>query len=265
MILYDISNIALATAFTFHKNCERIPEPTELRNLITSSIGDMLPAISTYSGKHDVIALEGFKSWRKRKYPFYKAKRKAKRDESPFDFDTYYKHLSLVFEDMKEYSNWLLLQHEEAEADDIITTLALRAKKPVCIVSVDKDFLQLQTFKPDIVQFSPLKRDFLVPKSYKLMEHILGGDTVDGVPNVFSDEDTFLIEGKRQTPFSKKLKETLSHLEEDEVLSKLTEKQQERFFANKELIDARCVPEKIQDEILQMAQDAYKEKVNRTL
>jgi 5'-3' exonuclease len=265
MIFYDISNIALATAFTFHKNCERVPEPTELRNLITSSIGDMLPAISNYSAKHDVIALEGFKSWRKQKYPFYKAKRKAKRDESPFDFDTYYKHLALVFEDMKQYSNWLLLQHEEAEADDIISTLALKAKKPVCIVSVDKDFLQLQTFKPDIVQYSPLKRDFLNPSEYKLSEHILGGDTVDGVPNVFSPEDTFLTEGKRQTPFTKKLKDKLSHLEEDQLLQELTEEQKHRFFTNKELIDARCVPEKIQDEILQMAQDAYKEKVNRTL
>lgn len=265
MILYDISNIALATSFTFHKNFDRVPEPTELQQLITSSIGDMHPTISPYRAKHDVIALEGFSSWRKKKYPFYKAKRKTQREQSPFDFDTYYKHLALVFEDMRQYSNWLVLQHDQAEADDIITTLALRAKKPVCIVSVDKDFLQLQAFKPDIVQYSPLKRDFLDPKSYKLMEHILGGDTADGVPNVFSDEDTFLTEGKRQTPFSKKLKDTLSHLEEDEVLSKLTEEQKRRYLMNKELIDARCVPENIQEEILQMAQEAYKEKVNRVL
>ena len=96
------------------------------------------------------------------------------------------------------------------------------------------------------------------------MEHILGGDTVDGVPNVFSPEDTFLTEGKRQTPFTKKLKDKLSHLEESQLLQELTEEQKTRFFTNKELIDARCVPEKIQDEILQMAQDAYKAKVNRT-
>ena len=36
------------------------------------------------------------------------------------------------------------------------------------------------------------------------MEHIIKGDSSDGIPNVLSDDDTFMIDGKRQKPCSKK-------------------------------------------------------------
>ena len=41
------------------------------------------------------------------------------------------------------------------------------------------------------------------------MEHILKGCPGDGVPNVLSDDDTFIDETKRQTPLSKKKREAL--------------------------------------------------------
>ena len=72
------------------------------------------------------------------------------------------------------------------------------------IVSGDKDFIQLQKYK-NVSQYSPITKKFVNgedPKRY-LQEHILKGDSSDGIPNVLSPDNTF-ADGLRQRPLGKK-------------------------------------------------------------
>ena len=74
----------------------------------------------------------------------------------------------------------------------------------VMILSGDKDFIQLQKY-PNVKQYSPITKKMINgmnPDDY-LKEHVLKGDTSDGVPNVLSPDNTF-VDGIRQRPLSKK-------------------------------------------------------------
>ena len=77
-----------------------------------------------------------------------------------------------------------------------------------------------------------------------IREHILKGDRSDGIPNVLSDDNVF-IEGRRQTPLSKKKIEAWVN----EVVPTFTEEQQKNYDRNKQLIDLNCVPKEIEDKI----------------
>jgi 5'-3' exonuclease len=79
---------------------------------------------------------------------------------------------------------------DRVEADDVIAVLAknYHESERVLIVSNDKDFQQLQRY-PNVEQYSLMKKQFLVcdnPEKF-LMEHIIKGDSSDGIPNVLSD------------------------------------------------------------------------------
>ena len=43
-----------------------------------------------------------------------------------------------------------------------------------------------------------------------LFEHIVRGDSGDGIPNILSDDDVFVVDGKRQKPLSAKKIDTWS-------------------------------------------------------
>ena len=78
------------------------------------------------------------------------------------------------------------------------------SEEPTLIVSSDKDFIQLQKFD-NVKQWSPLQKKFVVGDPVEsLYDKTIRGDTGDGVPNILSSDDTFIIEGKRQTPITKK-------------------------------------------------------------
>jgi len=72
------------------------------------------------------------------------------------------------------------------------------------ILSGDKDFIQLHRFT-NVSQYSPITKKMINgfdPYHY-LDEHILKGDTSDGIPNVLSPDNTF-VDGLRQKPLGKK-------------------------------------------------------------
>ena len=81
--------------------------------------------------------------------------------------------------------------------------------------------------------------------TYKyIREHILKGDRSDGIPNVLSDDNVF-IEGRRQTPLSKKKIEGWLN----EVLPTFTEEQEKNYLRNRQLIDLSFVPEWLEQNI----------------
>ena len=81
------------------------------------------------------------------------------------------------------------------------------------------------------------------PETY-LLEHVLRGDSSDGIPNVLSDDDCFIEETKKQRPLTKKklaqYKETT--IGEDDPMFK-------NWNRNKVLVDFEEIPNDIQDRI----------------
>ena len=75
------------------------------------------------------------------------------------------------------------------------------------------------------------------PDSF-LFNHIMKGDVSDGVPNILSDDDTFVVEGKRQKPMNAKAKtrvrEVINGNEVDETISR-------NYDRNRQLIDFNCM------------------------
>ena len=113
------------------------------------------------------------------------------------------------------------------------------------IISGDKDFIQLQKY-PNVKQWSPItKKDIngFDPTIY-LKEHILKGDTSDGVPNVLSDDNVF-IEGRRQRPLSKKKLNNWVN----EVFPTFTQEEQKNYDRNRKIIDVNCIPQHIEEKI----------------
>ena len=113
----------------------------------------------------------------------------------------------MMKEEIKDNFPYKVLEVYGAEADDIIATLCLELEfdnGKTLILSGDKDFVQLQKYR-NVTQYSPITKKFvngIDPNEY-LYEHILKGDTGDGVPNVLSPDNTF-VDGLRQKPLSKK-------------------------------------------------------------
>ena len=193
-----------------------------------------------------IVCCDAKDNWRKDVFKYYKAQRKTTRDKSDFDWVELYRILHIVREEISENFPYKVVYIEGAEADDIIATIVMKRneQKPVLILSSDKDFVQLQKYK-NVDQYSPLTKKFLNtdnPNTF-LREHILRGDTSDGVPNFLSSDDTFVVADKRQTPLSKKKVSVWSELEPDVFCEG---EQLRNYRRNEMLIDFTKIPEWLQ-------------------
>jgi len=223
-----------------------------------------------------VVACDS-RSWRKEYYPQYKANRKTSRDKSPLDWDEAFRIITMIKDEIKENFPYKVIHIERCEADDIIGTLVENTTEfgqyeNVMIVSSDKDFVQLQKYD-NVKQWSPVRQQLLEEPNPKLflMEHILRGDTSDGVPNVLSDDDVFVVEDKRQTPLSKK--------KMSEIIQEITYQRNEfmmngpqempthawwwrNYSRNRKLIDLSYTPGDLKRDIIQEyeSQDQYQNK-----
>ena len=193
-----------------------------------------------------IVCCDAKDNWRKDVFKYYKAQRKTTRDKSDFDWVELYRILHIVREEISENFPYKVVYIEGAEADDIIATIVMKRneQKPVLILSSDKDFVQLQKYK-NVDQYSPLTKKFLNtdnPNTF-LREHILRGDTSDGVPNFLSSDDTFVVTDKRQTPLSKKKVSVWAELEPDVFCQG---EQLRNYRRNEMLIDFTKIPEWLQ-------------------
>lgn len=154
-----------------------------------------------------ILACDNF-SWRKEYFKFYKAGRKINRDKLKIDWKLFYEEVQKFLNEIKEYfSAYKVIEVKGAEADDIIAVIVngLRnIRKEIIMISRDHDFKQL--IGDNVSQFDPVTQKIVKcdnPKEY-LLNHILRGDTGDGVPNLRSDDDVFIDSEKRQKSFGPK-------------------------------------------------------------
>jgi hypothetical protein len=202
-----------------------------------------------------IVCCDAKGNWRKDAFKYYKAQRKTTRDKSDFDWVELYRILHIVREEISENFPYKVIYIDKAEADDIIATIVMKRymynydeQEPILILSSDKDFVQLQKYE-NVNQYSPLTKKFLNtdnPNNF-LREHILRGDTSDGVPNFLSSDDTFVVTDKRQTPLSKKKLSVWSELEPDVFCQG---EQLRNYRRNEMLIDFTKIPEWLQINIV---------------
>ena len=192
-----------------------------------------------------VIACDSSNVWRRQVFPNYKAGRKKNREKSEHDWEFIFDVLAKIKQEIKDFLPYKVIAVESAEADDIIATLCKRTNEKVLILSGDKDFIQLHNDR--VKQYNPVLNKFVGKGENPIIyirEHILKGDRSDGIPNVLSDDNVF-IEGRRQTPLSKKKIEAWVN----EVVPTFTEEQQKNYERNRQLIDLNCVPKELEDKI----------------
>jgi 5'-3' exonuclease len=262
IILVDMSQVQIANLMAGLNNWMKGMDVDEriLRHMILNTLRSFREQFSAEYG--ELVLCYDSHSWRKDRFPYYKAARKKKRQDSGLDWNEVFEAFGKIENDMREHFPYATLRVDRAEADDIIGAIVIDkcqivGGEKVLIISGDHDFIQLHN-RGDVTQWSPTLKKFVkhdAPARY-LAEHICRGDSGDGIPNVLSDDDTFVVEGKRQKQLRAKALEELITIginEYDYSNSdpKLINETTIRNYArNEELIDINRMPEDIRADIL---------------
>ena len=188
-----------------------------------------------------ILCCDDRKTWRKEIFPNYKASRKKTRAATSIDWENLYECLNQLKEELTAWFPSKLIQVEKAEADDIIAILVGLINERNLILSSDKDFVQLHGF--NVRQYSPMQKKFVEGDAkWNLHEKIIKGDVGDGVPNIMSDDNVFIDEGRRQKPITKKKVDAWYELDPDMYCSS---EMLRNYNRNKQLVDLSEVPESI--------------------
>lgn len=257
MILVDMNQISLASVM-MHLNITKRSsvDAGMVRHMILNSLRMYRERFFDEYGEL-VICYDSKHYWRRDIFPQYKASRKKTRDSSSHDWNDIFEFLNAFKDEMIEFMPYKVLEVYGAEADDIIYTLTHEFETDngkTLILSGDKDFIQLQRYK-NVTQYSPITKKFIdgmVWNEY-LDEHILRGDTSDGVPNVLSPDNTF-VDGLRQKPLGKKkIQSWVEHNIEDVLPN---DEVKRNFQRNKKLIDLTEAPQELFSEITKTWKEA---------
>jgi hypothetical protein len=235
-----------------HMTKQTAPDEDMVRHMILNSLRMYRMKFCDEYGEL-VLCYDSKHYWRRDYYPEYKHSRKKGRDSSSNDWNAIFTVLNAIKAELKEFFPYKYLEVYGAEADDIIAALAGELEfdnGKTLILSGDKDFIQLQKFR-NVTQYSPITKKFVngVDPDIYLSEHVLKGDSSDGVPNVLSPDNTF-VDGIRQKPLSKKKIAAMidGDFPNDEV--------KRNYQRNKKLIDLGESPPELFIEILKEYQEA---------
>jgi hypothetical protein len=119
----------------------------------------------------------------------------------------------------------------------------------VLILSSDKDFKQLQLFN-NVKQWSPMQKKYITATNKEItehkIEHIVKGDTGDGVPNILSKDNVFM-EGERQKPMSAK---RLQEFFEKGFDACKNDEERRNWHRNATLVDFQFIPPDVSEDII---------------
>jgi hypothetical protein len=248
MILIDLTQVLIASLMAQTRGGKEPINEDMVRHICLKSLAMYRKKYQRTYGEL-VLADDSYNVWRKDVYPFYKANRKKTRDKDSKDWNQIFDCISIIREELKVNFPYKYICISKCEADDIIGTLCEKYgdTENIMIVSGDKDFQQLQRYRK-VKQFSPItKKNIKLTQEQAeeyLRDHIISGDTGDGVPNVLSQDDVF-VSGMRQRPLSKKKREVIKDplvANDDEVDRNLQR--------NRSLIDLTYIPNEYKNQIL---------------
>jgi hypothetical protein len=263
MILVDYSQVALSAILTFQRELKG--DESEIKNLIRHVTLSSLKSFKKKYGKEYgelVVCCDGRKYWRREFFQHYKAGRKKARDNSDLNWTLIFDTLSEMRDDIREHFPYRVLHVERAEADDIIAVMAkwtqqndlvqqglMEDPQKVLILSSDGDFIQLQKYA-NVTQWSPMQKKYIKANAKELHEkkitHIVkAGD--DGIPNILSKDDVFVI-GERQKPVSAK---RLQEFIDNGFIACKNDEERRNWHRNATLVDFDFIPEDVEKEILE--------------
>lgn len=261
MILVDYNQVLISNIMSqINSNPNAELNGDLIRHMVLSSILYYKNRFGNLYGEM-IFCADNRKYWRKNVFPYYKANRKKARDKSEFDWILIFETLDKLKKEIKQNFPYKVIEVDGAEADDIIGTLVKESqsqmpREKVLILSSDKDFMQLQRYD-NVYQYSPIMKKMLNtndPRGY-LYEHVIRGDSGDGVPNVLSSDDVLIVEGKRQKPIrSAKLDEwieTIKSQGEPDFLATQNEDFQRNWHRNRQLVDLEKTPDSIAKAIVE--------------
>jgi hypothetical protein len=246
MIIVDMNQVMLSNLLMQlgnHTNAQL--EENMVRHMVLNSLRSYRQKFSDEYGEM-VIACDNTNYWRKQVFPYYKANRKKNQEKSEMNWKEIFECMNKIRAELKEYFPYRVIDIESAEADDIIATLVKNVQEDdILILSGDKDFIQLHKH-PHVKQYDPTRKKWIKhddPEKY-LYEHILKGDSGDGIPNILSD-DNCLVVGTRQKPMTQKKIDSL------QSASMMDTQTLRNFMRNKQLIDLSNVPETIEKKVME--------------
>jgi len=250
MIIVDFNQVVLSNLMMSlgnHTNAQI--EENMVRHMVLNALRSFKVKFGDEFGEL-VVACDNTNVWRKQIYPYYKANRKKSQEKSELDWKSIFECLNKIRQELKDNFPYRIIDVESAEADDVIATLVKykHDEQNILIMSGDKDFIQLHKYD-GVQQYDPVRKRKIAhdnPKRY-LIEHILKGDSGDGIPNVLSPDNCFVV-GERQKPMTaKKIAQYLtsdpSTIEDPIVLR--------NYHRNQQLIDLSFVPSYIEDKVLE--------------
>jgi|TARA_B110000902_G_scaffold111079_1_gene131095 hypothetical protein len=256
MILVDMNQVMIANMMMQignHQNAEI--DVNMLRHMILNTLRANRKKFGDEFGEL-VICCDDTNYWRRQIYPYYKANRKKTRDKSEMDWNAIFQALNTIRDELKTFFPYKVIQIETCEADDIIGVVTheegteLNVGEPILILSGDKDYIQLHKYA-NVKQYDPVRKRWISnsnPDKY-LAEHLLKGDSGDGIPNVLSADNSFVM-GIRQRPVTQK------RIAEWADINNMNEEVKRNYMRNKALIDLSEIPKGMKEEILK----AWKEE-----
>jgi len=262
MILIDNNQVLLGSLFALTKGDAAQFSEDLLRHTV-------LNIYRTYRQKFRdageiVLCHEGGKCWRNSVFPQYKQNRTKAKASSDIDWKAVYGMIDGIREEIRDVFPYRHMRVQGAEADDVIATLTKHysANEQIIIVSSDKDFQQLQIY-PNVRQWSPVTKGFVVCKNPTefLVDHILSGDSGDGIPNILSDDDCFVTDGKRQTPLTAKKSAAIQEQilvmgNQVDTNANMPDKVKRNWDRNRCMVDFRYIPVELEQSILQRYADS---------
>lgn len=252
MILVDLNQVMISNMMMQvgnHQNAQI--DENMLRHMILNSLRFNRQKFHREFGEL-IICADDKNYWRRQVYAYYKAGRRKNREESELDWNSIFQALNKIRDELKEFFPYRVIQIETAEADDIIGTIVHAegeqlntGSNPILVLSGDKDYIQLHKYA-NVKQYDPTRKRWISnsnPELY-LHEHILKGDKGDGVPNVLSPDNTFVM-NMRQRPVTKK------RLLEWADINNMNEEVKRNYMRNRSVIDLELVPDRIKAEIME--------------
>lgn len=264
MILVDYSQVALSAILTFQRELKG--NEAEVKNLIRHVTLSTIKSFKKKYGKEYgdiVICCDGRKYWRRDFFPNYKAGRKKAREASDLDWGLIFDTLSEMRQDLAKHFPYKVMHIERCEADDIIAALTKYAQEnelvqeglveesqKILILSSDKDFKQLQLY-PNVKQWSPMQKKYVTATQREIIEykieHIVKGDSGDGIPNIMSKDDVFVVGERQRVVTAKRLQEFI----DNGFLACKNDDERRNWQRNTVLVDFDHIPDDVRGEIVQ--------------
>lgn len=253
MIIVDLNQVMLSNLLMQlgnHTNAQL--EENMVRHMVLNSLRSYKVKFGAEYGEM-VIACDNTNYWRRQIFPYYKANRKKNQEKSDLDWKAIFECLNKIRAELKEFFPYRVIDIESAEADDVIATLVkefgteLNIGENILILSGDKDFIQLHTFA-NVKQYDPTRKKWVShndPKQF-LKEHIMKGDAGDGVPNILSSDNCFVV-GDRQKPLTSKKMEQFMKMDPSKMDTVIAR----NYFRNAQLIDLNNIPSEIKQKVIE--------------